>query len=150
MVRSQDKNRTKHQKRIREEEAWESQNTWESSSWALSSSTIGAPPSSCQAWAQLNSNCSRMQTLGSSVYPLSSSGSPGGQRACNVKQITTKGAAAEICQERERKYIVFIPWGLRASLPKPTNISPLGSSSACASNPFIPSNSINICACNTS
>ena len=43
--------KTKHQNRIREEEAWEDQNTQERSPLALSSSNGGALPSSSQVWA---------------------------------------------------------------------------------------------------
>ena len=142
---------TKHQKKIRGEEVWENKSTWESSRWALSSSTMGTQPSSSQVQAQSNSNYSTAQTSGSSVSPSSSSGSTSDQRAPNVKQITTKGAVAQINQKRERNLIaVFICRGLRASQPEPTSVSPSGSSSDCVSNHFIPSNSANFGACSTS
>ena len=75
-------------------------------------------------------------------------GSPGGQRASSIKQITTKGAATQIHQEGERKFIVvFIPGGLRASSPKSTSISP---PPLPVHLPLHSSNSTNFCACSAS
>ena len=72
------------------------------------------------------------KNLQSFVSPSSLSGSPGDQRVPNVKQIITKGGCClDTPGKIEKIYCSIHTWDLRAFPPKPTSISPSGSSSAC-------------------